>query len=60
VVSGRRDARLDSSNSLWEISVEDRAQDLLDGFFVKAAVQDPFVMVFLRGVDERSLQEISK
>ena len=26
-----------------KISVEDRAQDLLDGFFVEAAVQDPCV-----------------
>ena len=40
-----------------KISVEDRAQDLLDRFSVEAA-QDPFVRVSVQGVYERSQQRI--
>ena len=33
-----------------KISVKDRVQDLLDRFFVEAAVQDPFVRLFAQAV----------
>ena len=41
-----------------KISVEDRVQDLLDRFFVEAAVQDPFVRLSVQGVYKRSPQKI--
>ena len=41
-----------------KISVEDRAQDLLDGFSVEAAVQDPSVSLSAQGVFRRSAQKI--
>ena len=41
-----------------KISVEDRAQDLLDRFSVEAAVQDPCVRLSVQGVYRRSPQKI--
>ena len=41
-----------------KISVEDRAQDLLDRFFVEAAVQDPCVRLSAQGVYRKSLRKI--
>ena len=41
-----------------KISVEDRAQDLLDRFTVEAAVQDPCVRLSAQGVHRRSPQQI--
>ena len=41
-----------------KIPVEDRVQDLLDRFFVEAAVQDPFVRLSVQGVYKRSPQKI--
>ena len=41
-----------------KISVEDRAQDLLDRFSVEAAVQDPCVRLSVQGVLKRSRQKI--
>ena len=37
-----------------KISVEDRAQDLLERFSVEAAVQDPYVRLFVQGGYRRS------
>ena len=39
------------------ISVEDRAQDLLDRFSVEVAVQDPAVGLSVQGVYRRSPQK---
>ena len=44
------DTRSDSASPFVEISVEDRAQDLLDRFCVEAAVQDLFVRLSVQGV----------
>ena len=41
-----------------KISVEDSAQDLLDGFSVEAAVQDHCVRTSVKGVYRRSSQKI--
>ena len=41
-----------------KISVEDRAQDLLDRFSVEAAVQDPCARLSVQGVCRISLQKI--
>ena len=41
-----------------KISVEDRAQDLLDRFSVEAAVKDPCVRISVQGVYRRSPQKI--
>ena len=41
-----------------KISVEGRAQDLLDRFSVEAAVPDPCARLSVQGVYRRSLQEI--
>ena len=41
-----------------KISVEDRAQDLLERFSVEAAVQDPCVRLSVPGVFMRSPQKI--
>ena len=41
-----------------KISVEDRAQDLLDRFFVEAAVQDPCARLSAQGVYRKSLRKI--
>ena len=41
-----------------KISVEDRAQDLLEGFWVEAAVQDPCVRLSAQGAYRRSPQKI--
>jgi len=41
-----------------KISVEDRAQDLLEGFWVEAAVQDPCVRLSVQCVYTRSPQKI--
>ena len=53
-----RDTRSDSASSLVKISVEDRAQDLLERFSVEAAVQDPCVRLSVQGVYRRSPQKI--
>ena len=42
-----------------KISVEDRAEDLLDRFSVEAAVQNPFVRLSVQGVYKRSPKKIS-
>jgi hypothetical protein len=42
-----------------KISVEDRAQYLLDRFSVEAAVQDPFESLPAQGLYKRSPQKIS-
>ena len=42
-----------------KISVKDRAQDILDRFCVKAAVQDPCVRLAVQGVYKRFPQKIS-
>ena len=44
--------------SCEKISVEDRAQDLLDRFSVEAAVQDPCVRLSVQVVYKRSPQKI--
>ena len=41
-----------------KISVEDRAQDLIDRFSVEAAVQDPCITLPVQGVYRRSPQKI--
>ena len=41
-----------------KISVEDRAQDLLERFSVEAVVQDPCVRLFAQGAYRRSPQRI--
>ena len=41
-----------------KMSVEDRAQDLLERFSVAAAVQDPCVRLSVQGVYRRSPQKI--
>ena len=58
LVVKRRDTRSDSASSLCEDLCRRLWQDLLERFFVEAAVQDPCVRLSVPGVYSRSPKKI--